>query len=70
MGMLSPLMLVIQAMPSRDTAKYSPGPNFNATSASTGVRNISTMALNRPPNTLAMVEVPRARPAFPFFASG
>ena len=68
LGILSPLMLVIQAMPRREIAKYSPGPNFSATSASTGVRNSSTTALNRPPNTLAMVEVPRASPALPFFA--
>ena len=69
-GMLSPLMLVMQAIPNREIAKYSPGPNFNAKSASTGVKNISTRALNSPPKTLAMVEVPRARPAFPCFASG
>ena len=51
-------------------ARKSMLPKFVELKPKVSVPAASRPVLNRPPNTLAMVEVPRARPAFPFFASG
>ena len=56
--------------PNRARAKYSGAPNSSAIFASCGARVASTTAANSPPTVDAMVAMPSARPASPFWAIG
>ena len=57
-----PVRPATMLMPNTASAKYSCALNFRATLASIGAKMHRQMALNRPPNREARVEMPRARP--------
>ena len=57
-----PVRPATMLMPNTASAKYSCALNFRATLASRGAKMHRQMALNRPPNREARVEMPRARP--------
>ena len=60
----------MELRPKRQSMKYSGGPNFRANRASIGAMTISTRTPNRLPNREAVVDMPIARPASPFWAMG
>ena len=61
-----PAMPMTVAMPSMQSMKYSGGPNFRATEASSGDRNIRTRELERPPKVELVMQTLSASRPWPF----
>ena len=64
-----PAIPITVAMPSIPSMKYSGGPNFRAKEASSGAKNISTRALEIPPNVELVIQTLNASRPCPFCRS-